>query len=318
MNSVRVVILTAVMLMKLGLPKSLLYYRYGRMWRSFFEQLGCDVVVSGDTTPQILEEGIRHSVGECCLPVKAFLGHVAWLRGRCDQVFVPRCECLAKNEELCVRFWGLPDIVRATFPELNVLSCNVRGNRPGNLRGCVLRLGRQVGRRPFVALHAMRHARELQHREDLALQKEQYNLLRQPGVKVLVAAQPYIVHDPLLGGPIAAMIRGQGAIPVFADRCERERCRALSKSLSTDLYWTVNKEVIGAIPLLREKIDGVVLLTAFPCGTDSLVNELVLRRLRDIPVTHIVLDEQQGEAGLQTRIECFLDIVRERGRPDAS
>jgi predicted nucleotide-binding protein (sugar kinase/HSP70/actin superfamily) len=89
-------------------------------------------------------------------------------------------------------------------------------------------------------------------------------------------------------------------------------CRASSKSISSDLYWTLNKEIIGAIPLIKGNVDGILLITAFPCGTDSLVNELVLRKVQGLPVAQIILDEQQGDAGLQTRIECFMDILHER------
>ena len=59
-------------------------------------------------------------------------------------------------------------------------------------------------------------------------------------------------------------------------------------------------------------MDGILLVTAFPCGTDSLANELVLRREKHLPIAQILLDEQQGMAGMQTRIECFMDILHER------
>ena len=58
----------------------------------------------------------------------------------------------------------------------------------------------------------------------------------------------------------------------------------------------------------------MILLTAFPCGTDSLVNELVIRRVHEVPVIQLLMDEQQSDAGLQTRIESFLDILGERKR----
>lgn len=43
---------------------------------------------------------------------------------------------------------------------------------------------------------------------------------------------------------------------------------------------------------------------------DSLVNELCLRKIKDIPMLNIVIDEHQGEAGLQTRIESFIDVIK--------
>lgn len=304
--------------MKIGLPKALLYTRYKIMWRVFFEELGCRVVLSGDTNQRILADGTAWSEGECCLPVKVFLGHVRSLIGRCDRILVPRFQNFAKDEEFCVRFWGLPDIVENTFPQARILTYNLRGQNPASELMGFLSIGRELGKSRLEAMRAYRHAKLAQQAGDDRERNRQQRLLAGPGLKVLVAAQPYLIHDPYVGGPLLEMIRRRQAVPVFPDRCRRAACRRLSRQLSTDLYWTANKEVIGAIPLLRGQVDGVILLTAFPCGTDSLVNELTLRRVRGIPMTHIILDEQQGEAGLETRVECFLDILRERRRSHAS
>lgn len=300
--------------MKIGLPKALLYYRYEYLWTSFFNQLGCEVVTSPDTCQTMLTEGIALSVGECCLPIKLFLGHVASLIGRCDYILVPRFETLAKSEEFCVRFRGLPDIVRNTFPEAPLIGYNLQGHKPGSEEQGFFAMAKALGKSPGHGLKAYHRAAARQQSQDLLLEKKQRELLAVPGTKILLASQPYLIHDPYVGGPLLRILQKQGGVPIFPDRCDRQACRACARSVSADLYWTLNKEIVGAIPLMKEEIDGVLLITAFPCGTDSLVNELALRRVRDLPIAQIILDEQQGEAGLETRIECFMDMVRERKR----
>ena len=74
--------------------------------------------------------------------------------------------------------------------------------------------------------------------------------------------------------------------------------------------------MIGAIELYQNQVDGVILLTAFPCGSDSLVNELVLRRVHSVPIIRMLLDEHASPTGLETRIESFMDILSQR-RPYA-
>lgn len=303
--------------MTIGLPRALLYYRYAQLWETFFTELGCDVITSPDTSQTILTEGVARSVGECCLPIKVFLGHVGHLAGRCDYILVPRFETLGRGEEFCVRFWGLPDIVRHTFPEASLLSYNLQGRLPGSEGLGFLRMGRHLGKSSHKTLQAYRRARLAQEKQDQQAEAQQQALLSSPAPRVLLVSQPYLIHDAFIGGPLVRMLRQQGGVPIFADRCHRPDCRAGASAISSDLYWTLNKEVIGAIPLMRPHIDGVILISAFPCGTDSLVGELVLRKVRDLPVAQIILDEQQGEAGLQTRIECFMDILHERGRSHA-
>ena len=57
-----------------------------------------------------------------------------------------------------------------------------------------------------------------------------------------------------------------------------------------------------------DKIDGVIFLSTFPCGLDSLVNELIIRKL-DKKCLNIVLDDLDSFAGIETRLESFVDIV---------
>ena len=58
--------------------------------------------------------------------------------------------------------------------------------------------------------------------------------------------------------------------------------------------------------------DEVVFLSSFPCGPDSLVNELAIRKLEGIPIINITLDESSATSGLITRLESFTDIIRAR------
>lgn len=295
--------------MKIGLPRAMLYYRFSTLWDTFFKALGCDVIVSGETNKATMDCGIKHCIAECCLPMKVFLGHVEELKGKCDYILVPRFERLSKSEEFCVRLWGLPDVVKSTFPAIPILTYNLCGS---NETQEFIRMGKLLGQSRFQALKAYRHAKIQQEHADELEKIKQEKLLLKSDLKVLLVAQPYIINDGHIGKPMIRMIREQGAEPVFADKLDHEECSKQSKKLSEDLYWTMNKETIGAIPLTEGKVDGIILLTAFPCGTDSLVNELVLRRTKTVPIINIILDEQQGKAGLQTRIECFVDILKER------
>ena len=53
-----------------GIPRALLFYRFGVLWTTFFESIGRTVVVSDPTDKAIADEGDRLSVDECCLASK--------------------------------------------------------------------------------------------------------------------------------------------------------------------------------------------------------------------------------------------------------
>ena len=95
-------------------------------------------------------------------------------------------------------------------------------------------------------------------------------------------------------------------------------CRGMGDSIILDPYDMYSMEQgLGVTfeSLMEDKIalnvvDGIILLSAFPCGPDSMVNELVTRRVKGVPLLNLVLDSQTGTAGVETRLESFIDIIR--------
>jgi predicted nucleotide-binding protein (sugar kinase/HSP70/actin superfamily) len=55
-------------------------------------------------------------------------------------------------------------------------------------------------------------------------------------------------------------------------------------------------------------------MVAFGCGLDALVGDLVERRIRKkgVPFCMITIDEHTGEAGVDTRLEAFIDMLEWR------
>ncbi len=81
------------------------------------------------------------------------------------------------------------------------------------------------------------------------------------------------------------------------------------------LSWSYEKDLVGAGShfLKSPEVDGIIFLVSFACGPDSLVAEIILREVRecsDNPITMLVIDEHTGVAGLHTRVEAFVDMVR--------
>ncbi len=117
---------------RLGIPRALLYYKLGRLWKEAFRALGFEVVTSPQTSEAILKEGLMRSVSDICLPVKAMLGHVENLKDRVDFLFIPRYVSIEKDAYMCPKFIGLPDVVRASFENLPPVIDPVYNFKEGN------------------------------------------------------------------------------------------------------------------------------------------------------------------------------------------
>ncbi len=106
--------------MIIGIPRTLTYYAYKPLWETFFQDLGCEIVVSDKTSKGILDKGVEFAVNDACIPIKLFHGHVHNIGKRADFIFVPRLINLTREKTVtyCPKFLGLTDMVRASMPDL--------------------------------------------------------------------------------------------------------------------------------------------------------------------------------------------------------
>ena len=299
--------------LKIGLPRALLYARCRVLWRAFFQELGIETVTSPATDRAIQERGTALAIDEACLSLKIYLVHVAALVGKCDFILVPRVSNYGRHRSMCTRFESTPDLVRNVFrgSDQRFLSYEIDEEMGGRSEeDAFLELGQSLGRPPKAVKRAYRLAKKAEagHHRERAQKQEQ--LLKQEGLKVLLAAHSYVVEDAAMGRAVTDYLKGAGVIPLRADLVDRDAALKHSRELSLTCKWEISREILGGVSMLREQADGIILLSAFPCGPDAMVNELIARRVKDVPILNLVVDSQTGTAGVETRLESFIDIIR--------
>jgi predicted nucleotide-binding protein (sugar kinase/HSP70/actin superfamily) len=297
----------------IGMPRGLLYHKYAPLWTHFFRMLGCRIVTSPETNRQIVENGTRYCIDETCLAVEIYVGHVHALLEKADYIFVPHIVSLYDKEAVCVKFCSMSDMLRSIFEGIQILEYTV--NVPWREYALVnlFKLGLSLNLNPVKVLKAYYEASQQLHRKTQAEIKQQQQRLHavdQSGVRVLLVAHSYITSDAMLGKNVVKLLEEQGAQVIYADVVDEKIARRLSPRLSTDVYWSYSKELLGAIEHYKGFYDGIVFLMTFPCGPDSMVIHLCQTKIDDIPICVLVLDELQSDAGLKTRLESFIDILR--------
>lgn len=299
------------MIMRVGIPKALLYYRYRYLWEDFFKALQIDYVVSPDTNQEIINRGTLHAVDEACLSCKIYLGHVDWLLDKCDLILVPRISNLGTQGTVCTRFQALYDIINNTFrdQDIKLLPYNIDIDKfQGEMRAC-LKMGSSLGKRKYRCVRAYLTAKQAEKQERLTEEKSLQQSLGQDGIKVLMIAYDYNLCDKCIGGPILSSLINMGVVPIPGNMANRNKARARSMEISETLPWAFSKELVGTAALYKDRVDGIILLSTFPCGPDSMANEMIMRRIKEKPILNLILDGQEGAAGIQTRLESFVDII---------
>ena len=290
-------------------------------------------MLSPPTSRKVVERGVRLSPSELCLPAKAFLGHVAEMKDKVDAIFLPRIVCTRVAREWffgCPKTIALPDLTRAVFDSLPaviepVLDGRVRTDaesyraavsgtiRTADIRSAYMRAGvaaqaaTQRTSEQGSPLHMFSEqgtaASEIAHGKDT--------------VKIGVVGHSYLLYDSGLSLGVLDKVKETGARPVTVfpktDEIEKEARR------ETTLNWYYELELLTAARHLLEvqKVDGMLLVASFACGTGAVTNELIQREAvhrHGVPTILVLLDEHTGEAGLTTRIESFVDLLRLRKR----
>ncbi|MEW6724333.1 MAG: acyl-CoA dehydratase activase-related protein [Bacillota bacterium] len=296
---------------RIGIPRGLFYYELGHLWMRFFEELGCQPVVSGPTTKQTVETGARLAVDEACLPVKTYFGHVASLTGAVDLLFVPRLVSTERCGFICPKFLGLPDMLKAVVPNLPpLLMPTVNEYRRPQWRRAAAQIAIGLGL-------TARQGEEAWQRAQSATAD-----LPPPGapagqgeadLTIGVLGHPYNIYDPGIGLSLLGRLQQLGARVVTPELIPLKSSGDPLR-LGKPLFWSLGRRVLRAAGEFRQgAVDGVVHLVAFGCGPDSLVGELVegyMRQQPSCPYLLLTVDEHSGEAGLVTRLEAFVDLIR--------
>ena len=132
--------------------------------------------------------------------------------------------------------------------------------------------------------------------------------LNMTNIKLLIISHPYNFEDTFIGNSIKKILSDLNVTAIDGEMITLNENRNSEESLSPNLYWKYNKELIETIPVIKDNIDGILFLSSFPCGPDSLVNELIMRKI-NIPYLNLIIDEESGSAGMETRLESFIDIL---------
>lgn len=298
--------------MKIGIPRALLYYKYKHLWESFFDHLDIEYIVSPDTNKEIVRKGTTYAIDESCLSSKIYLGHVEWLIDKCDYILVPHIKDFGSVGTVCTKFQAIYDVVANTFRDRNIelLYYNIDLRAADFEMTAFLKMGKFLNKKKTQSLYAYLIAKQVQVSSQLQEIDEQERLLSEDKTKILLIAHRYNICDKYIGEPILSFLRELETIPIIGDIAPKREALAKSIEISETLPWAFNKELVGSIPLYKDRVDGIILMSAFPCGPDSLVNEILIRRVKNKPILNLMIDELEGNTGMETRLESFVDIIR--------
>lgn len=306
-----------------GIPRAMHFYEFYPMWEGYFNSLGFDILLSPKTNKDILNAGVLTCVDEACLPVKIFHGHVNYLKDKVDYIFIPKIMGLHEREYNCPKHLGLSEMVKNSIDDLpEIIDPIIDLRRKNGLRRATNKMGKKLNINYINRDKSLKSAVETQRNYNDWLRdkiippkkdsKKTFNLL--------ILGHPYNVYDEFINMNLLNKLTNENINLIFAEYIPEELYREYSNQFIKRIFWTQGRKLVGSSYYLIDNklIDGVIYLSAFGCGLDSMLVYLVEKKSieENIPMMTLTLDEQTGEAGFVTRFEAFLDMMKWRERDE--
>jgi predicted nucleotide-binding protein (sugar kinase/HSP70/actin superfamily) len=283
--------------MKIGIPRAGYYFRFGKLWKKFFENLGYEVIVSPKTNREIYELGMENAGSEFCQPIKVLTGHVLWLKEKVDYIFVP--DFLGGEKTFCCGYFrGCSDLMRSLSASEKILTMELNMNKVSKEE--FLKVAKILGKNGEKAFDKIDWKEEDRLEEVLNSKKK----------KIAIVGEPYVLNDDFCNNGVIKLLEENGYEVVKSDIVPFSKIKKNTKDYI--IHWTEEKESFGSLIEFfnEDRIDGVVYICPFNCGPDFLVGEIILDKYKGVkPILRLNVDETLSETRTAIRVEAFLDIL---------
>lgn len=322
---------------RVGIPRYLGYFSFYPMWKTFFEELGLEVITSSPTNQHILNAGVAEAVNDACIPIKLYHGHVMELKDQVDMLFVPRFVKLRKlgTETFCPKFLALPDLLRASIKNLPELLDTRVDLTKGRLE--LFHIAREIGERfgaslttitkaYYLACRALRRYNRLMYNGMLANDALEYmesgckhsQQVDEDALSIAVIGYPYLVYDQFANMDIVKKLNESGAKVHTVEMLTPRQLLREAKRMPKQMFWYYSNRAMHAVYyyLGRQRVDGIIHISAFICGPDAMLDrymEVESKNWGRMPFMTLSIDEETGTGGVETRLEAFIDMLKRRG-----
>ncbi|KPK58499.1 MAG: hypothetical protein AMK73_09265 [Planctomycetes bacterium SM23_32] len=308
---------------RIGIPRVMTFFDLYPLWKAFFTELGCQVVLSEPTNKEIVRRGADAMVTETCFPIAVSHGHVLDLfDSGVDYVFVPSVINLEQESEKFVHSYACP--LAQSLPYLLRASLDFEAAGKELLAPIFhFERGRQAVSDELRRLAQMFEVRS--DRTEGAIRAAWDALdrfrrtLRERGAKVLsslsegepavvIVSRPYNGCDAGVNLDIPEKLRDLGVLAIPLDFLPLD-VEALADEFP-HMYWKYGQTILAGARYVASRPDlHAIYVTNFRCGPDSFISKF-FGRLVGEPYLTIEIDQHSSNVGALTRCEAFMDSFR--------
>ncbi|HQO77427.1 MAG TPA: acyl-CoA dehydratase activase, partial [Thermodesulfobacteriota bacterium] len=308
-----------------GIPRVLFFHDLLPFWGAYFNTLGYRVVLSDRTNKSLIHEGVESIVAETCFPIKITYGHVLNLIGKgVRTIFLPSLINLKHPQKKISQSYACPwvqsvpytiqsgiDFQRLEVEFVHPPMC--MGDEPHRLEATLRRtIASRFRKSSADNRRAFHRAWEAQTEFSDILRQRGRQILSRLGANeraLVIVSRPYNGCDTGINLRIPQKLRDMGITAIPMDMLPLEEID-LSRHWR-GMYWAYGQKILAAAQFIKKDPRlHALYISNFSCGPDSFISHFFQKELRDKPYLQIEIDEHSADAGVVTRLEAFLDSLR--------
>ncbi len=294
---------------RIGIPRALTTHSLHRLYATFFSDLGMEVVLS-DVDPR----GELKSNSGFCFPAQIAHGAVLDLAQRgLDLVFLPHVMRMpqpndCRDSYLCPITQAGPYFLAKAFPEIRFLSPLLDFTNGYAASSALVEMAvRDLGTPRLLAERAWTTAVRAQMEVERALQELGQQALERAMAEgkpaILLAGHSYNAFTQEASQSVSKKLSSMGVTVIPAD--------CLAPVGEGPTAWHFANQILNAAALVRQHPTLFLLCVSnFSCTIDAFTHAMLASELGAKPYLILEIDAHTADAGVQTRLEAFLDIVR--------
>ena len=316
----------------LGLPRAMYFHELMPFFKTFWTALGFETVLSEKSNKKLIHRGCEVVVSEPCFPTKVGHGHLLDLVDKgVKRIFLPSVVDLPNNgneqkhSKACPYAQTLTYTVHSAidFEELGVEV--IQGPIYFNLgekvlAKCMSDIATKLGVKASEVKKAVKLGLEAQGNFSnrlLARGREILDGLGPDEIAMIVVSRPYNGFDTGLNLNLSGKLRDLGVIGIPQDFLPLDDPRFHTEAKHQ--YWRYGQKILAAAEIIRAdpRLYGIF-ITNFGCGPDSFILHFFRDLMRGKPYLEIEIDEHSSDVGAVTRLEAFLDSLKNVNVPEGS
>jgi predicted CoA-substrate-specific enzyme activase len=308
-----------------GINRSFLVNTYYPLYANFFSALGFNTVLPDKAD----QKGKDQRNAPFCFPAElahGFFHRLITQPGTLNYIFLPHFKSLPTvngehTSQVCPLVQGEPFYLQAAFGDqlshlkkqgVTVLNPLIDMNKgPAGAQKPLVAMARQMGISRMDAIEAFAYAKSKMedcHAEMLEMGHKAIDKLeKQPEtIGMVLFARPYSGYaaEAHMGIPDKFASRGILVLPLdFLDFAAQQSFPSM--------YWGMGQRIMMAARKIKShpQLFGTY-ITNFSCGPDSFTINYFRNIMGNKPSLTLELDSHSADAGIETRIDAFLDIVQ--------